>query len=148
MMRVAQVSRANGPLELVEREILEPGPNAVRVAVDACARGEERRNSVPSERPRRRSIAGRRVWRERHCCGRECGRSDFQAARNFVPFATYAVTDDLVRREARTGFGAGESITAGGVGPGVTAWSSWAMPANSAASVEAVSGGASITRPP
>jgi len=36
MMRVAQVSKANAPLEVVEREIPEPGPNAVRVAVDAC----------------------------------------------------------------------------------------------------------------
>ena len=36
MMRVAQISKANGPLELVERKIPEPGPNTVRVAVDAC----------------------------------------------------------------------------------------------------------------
>ena len=35
-MRVAQVSVANGPFELVEREVPEPGPNRVRVAVDAC----------------------------------------------------------------------------------------------------------------
>jgi len=35
-MRVAQVSRANGPLELVERELPAPGPNTVRVAVEAC----------------------------------------------------------------------------------------------------------------
>ena len=35
-MRVAQVSTADGPFELVERELPEPGPNAVRVAVDAC----------------------------------------------------------------------------------------------------------------
>jgi len=35
-MRVAQVSKANGPLELVERELPSPGPNAVRVAVEAC----------------------------------------------------------------------------------------------------------------
>jgi D-arabinose 1-dehydrogenase-like Zn-dependent alcohol dehydrogenase len=35
-MRVAQVSRAGGPLELVEREASGPGANAVRVAVDAC----------------------------------------------------------------------------------------------------------------
>ena len=35
-MRVAQVSKPNGPLELVERELPEPGPNAVRVAVEAC----------------------------------------------------------------------------------------------------------------
>ena len=39
MMRVAQMSKANGPFELVEREIQEPGPNTVRVAVDACAGG-------------------------------------------------------------------------------------------------------------
>lgn len=35
-MWVAQVSEANGPFELVERELPQPGPNAVRVAVDAC----------------------------------------------------------------------------------------------------------------
>ena len=35
-MRVAQISKADGPFELVEREVPEPGPNAVRVAVDAC----------------------------------------------------------------------------------------------------------------
>jgi len=35
-VRVAQVSTADGPFELVERELPEPGPNAVRVAVDAC----------------------------------------------------------------------------------------------------------------
>lgn len=39
MMRVAQVSRANGPFEFVEREIPEPSPNTVPVAVDACAGG-------------------------------------------------------------------------------------------------------------
>ena len=35
-MRVAQVSAANVPFELVERERPNPGPNSVRVAVDAC----------------------------------------------------------------------------------------------------------------
>jgi D-arabinose 1-dehydrogenase-like Zn-dependent alcohol dehydrogenase len=35
-MRVAQISVANGPFELVERKVPEPGPNTVRVAVDAC----------------------------------------------------------------------------------------------------------------
>jgi D-arabinose 1-dehydrogenase-like Zn-dependent alcohol dehydrogenase len=35
-MRVAQISAANGPFELVERELPEPGPHRVRVAVDAC----------------------------------------------------------------------------------------------------------------
>src|SRR5262245_12754384 len=35
-MRVAQISKANGPLELVERELPTPGPNTVRVAVEAC----------------------------------------------------------------------------------------------------------------
>jgi hypothetical protein len=39
MMRVAQISRANGPIELAEREIPEPGPNAVRVTVDAVPGG-------------------------------------------------------------------------------------------------------------
>jgi hypothetical protein len=36
LMRVAQVSKPNGPFELVERELPEPGPNDVRVAVEAC----------------------------------------------------------------------------------------------------------------
>ncbi len=35
-MRVVQVPRAGGPLELVEREIPEPGPGQVRVKVQAC----------------------------------------------------------------------------------------------------------------
>jgi D-arabinose 1-dehydrogenase-like Zn-dependent alcohol dehydrogenase len=35
-MRAVQVSRPNGPLELVEREIPEPGPGAVRIRVEAC----------------------------------------------------------------------------------------------------------------
>jgi hypothetical protein len=38
-MRVAHISKANGPFELVEREIPEPGPNTVRVAIDACGGG-------------------------------------------------------------------------------------------------------------
>src|SRR5262245_20765087 len=36
MMRVAQVSRAGGPPELVERPIPEPGRGAVRIKVQAC----------------------------------------------------------------------------------------------------------------
>lgn len=35
-IRVAQVSKPNVPFDLVERERPEPGPGAVRVAVDAC----------------------------------------------------------------------------------------------------------------
>ena len=35
-MRVAQVSRPGGPLELVERPIPEPGQESVRVKVQAC----------------------------------------------------------------------------------------------------------------
>ena len=35
-MRVVQVTRPNGPLELVEREIPAPGAGAVRVKVEAC----------------------------------------------------------------------------------------------------------------
>jgi D-arabinose 1-dehydrogenase-like Zn-dependent alcohol dehydrogenase len=35
-MRAVQVSRRNGPLELVERDIPTPGRNAVRVKVEAC----------------------------------------------------------------------------------------------------------------
>jgi D-arabinose 1-dehydrogenase-like Zn-dependent alcohol dehydrogenase len=35
-MRAVQVSRAKGPLELVQREIPAPGPGAVRLRVEAC----------------------------------------------------------------------------------------------------------------
>ena len=35
-MRVVQVARANGPLELVERQMPQPGPGAVRLKVQAC----------------------------------------------------------------------------------------------------------------
>jgi D-arabinose 1-dehydrogenase-like Zn-dependent alcohol dehydrogenase len=35
-MRVAQVTRPNGPFEIVEREIPEPGPGSVRIKVEAC----------------------------------------------------------------------------------------------------------------
>ena len=35
-MRVAQVSRARGPLELVEREIPNPTAGTVRIKVQAC----------------------------------------------------------------------------------------------------------------
>lgn len=35
-MRVVQVSRANGPFEIIEREIPEPGAGWVRVKVQAC----------------------------------------------------------------------------------------------------------------
>jgi D-arabinose 1-dehydrogenase-like Zn-dependent alcohol dehydrogenase len=35
-MRAVQVSRAGGPLELVERDIPEPGPGTVRIKVEAC----------------------------------------------------------------------------------------------------------------
>ncbi len=35
-MRVVQVAEPNGPLELVERDIPEPGPGQVRVKVQAC----------------------------------------------------------------------------------------------------------------
>ena len=35
-MRVVQVSRPNGPFELVERPVQEPGPGAVRIRVQAC----------------------------------------------------------------------------------------------------------------
>jgi D-arabinose 1-dehydrogenase-like Zn-dependent alcohol dehydrogenase len=36
MMKAAQIPRAKGPLELVEREIPEPAPGWVRVKVEAC----------------------------------------------------------------------------------------------------------------
>ncbi len=35
-MRVAQISRPNGPFEIVERPIPEPGPGSVRIKVLAC----------------------------------------------------------------------------------------------------------------
>src|SRR5688500_14425868 len=35
-MRAVQVSKANGPFELVEREIPEPRPGQVRIKVEAC----------------------------------------------------------------------------------------------------------------
>jgi endonuclease III len=35
-MRAVQVSRPNGPFEMVEREIPEPGPGSVRIKVQAC----------------------------------------------------------------------------------------------------------------
>jgi D-arabinose 1-dehydrogenase-like Zn-dependent alcohol dehydrogenase len=35
-MRVAQITRSNGPIEIVEREIPEPGAGSVRVKVEAC----------------------------------------------------------------------------------------------------------------
>jgi D-arabinose 1-dehydrogenase-like Zn-dependent alcohol dehydrogenase len=35
-MRAVQVSRANGPFELVERDIPEPGVGSVRIKVEAC----------------------------------------------------------------------------------------------------------------
>jgi D-arabinose 1-dehydrogenase-like Zn-dependent alcohol dehydrogenase len=35
-MTAAQISKANGDWELVERDIPEPGPGQVRVKIDAC----------------------------------------------------------------------------------------------------------------
>src|SRR5258708_6642673 len=35
-MRAIQVSRAQGPFEIVERDIPEPGPGEVRIKVEAC----------------------------------------------------------------------------------------------------------------
>ena len=35
-MRAVQIAAPNGPLELVEREIPEPGPGLVRIKVQAC----------------------------------------------------------------------------------------------------------------
>ena len=35
-MRVVQVTKPGGPLELVEREIPEPGVGQVRIKVEAC----------------------------------------------------------------------------------------------------------------
>lgn len=35
-MRAVQVSKANGPFEVVERDIPEPGPGQVRIKVEAC----------------------------------------------------------------------------------------------------------------
>ena len=38
-MRVVQVTQSNGPFELVEREIPEPGPGQVRIKVEAWMTG-------------------------------------------------------------------------------------------------------------
>ena len=35
-MRAVQISKANGPFEAVEREVPTPGPNQVRIKVEAC----------------------------------------------------------------------------------------------------------------
>jgi D-arabinose 1-dehydrogenase-like Zn-dependent alcohol dehydrogenase len=35
-MKAVQVSKANGPFEVVERDVPEPGPGQVRIAVEAC----------------------------------------------------------------------------------------------------------------
>ena len=35
-MRAVQVAQANGPLELVERDVPDPGRGTVRVKVQAC----------------------------------------------------------------------------------------------------------------
>jgi D-arabinose 1-dehydrogenase-like Zn-dependent alcohol dehydrogenase len=35
-MRVVQVPRVGGPLEIVERDIPEPGPGFLRIKVQAC----------------------------------------------------------------------------------------------------------------
>ena len=35
-MRVVQVSRPNGPFEIVQRDIPQPGPGSVRIKVQAC----------------------------------------------------------------------------------------------------------------
>jgi D-arabinose 1-dehydrogenase-like Zn-dependent alcohol dehydrogenase len=35
-MRAVQVARPNGPLELVERDIPDPGPGEVRIKVETC----------------------------------------------------------------------------------------------------------------
>ena len=35
-MKAAQVTRAGGPIELVEREVAQPGPGKVRIRVQAC----------------------------------------------------------------------------------------------------------------
>jgi alcohol dehydrogenase/propanol-preferring alcohol dehydrogenase len=35
-MRVAQVAGPKGPLEIVERDIPQPGAGSVRVKIDAC----------------------------------------------------------------------------------------------------------------
>ena len=35
-MRAVQIAYANGPFELIERDIPEPGPGQVRIKVEAC----------------------------------------------------------------------------------------------------------------
>ena len=56
-MRVVQVSRPNGPFEIVERPIPEPGAGAVRIKVQAC--GICHSDSITKEGPIREfSIRG------------------------------------------------------------------------------------------
>jgi hypothetical protein len=50
-MRVLQVTWPKGPLELVEREIPDPGPGTVRIK-------DERQSPVPG-RPDHRELTGR-----------------------------------------------------------------------------------------
>jgi len=50
-MRVVQVSHPGGPFEIVEREILQPGPRKVRVKVKAC--GLCHTGSIPPSTPLR-----------------------------------------------------------------------------------------------
>jgi alcohol dehydrogenase len=35
-MKVAQIAKAGGPFEIVERDIPQPGPGQVRIKVEAC----------------------------------------------------------------------------------------------------------------
>ena len=35
-MKAVQVTKANGPFEVVQRDIPEPGPGQVRIKVEAC----------------------------------------------------------------------------------------------------------------
>ena len=35
-MKAVQVSKPNGPFEVVERDVRDPGPGEIRVKVEAC----------------------------------------------------------------------------------------------------------------
>jgi hypothetical protein len=60
MMGVAHISRTTGPFELVERDVPEPGPNTVRVAVFGRCRSV--REDLLVERAGARSLKSTLKW--------------------------------------------------------------------------------------
>ena len=82
-MRAVQVSRPKGPLELVEREIPDPGPGRCgsrsRPAASATATASPRRASFPGiQYPR---VPGHEVVGDHRCCRRRGSRLDDGPAR-------------------------------------------------------------------